>query len=86
MLTLGEKLQTYKLKNCVVETFVAFSPRVASNVATFGKDYYNTLKIEGYFSLFTERDNEIRIFRHWPQIAPDFCRLISRLKWLCPCM
>ena len=38
MLTLGEKLQTYKLKNCVVETFVAFS-RVASNVATFGKDY-----------------------------------------------
>ena len=38
MLTLGEKLQTYKLKNCVVETFVAFSG-VASNVATFGKDY-----------------------------------------------
>ena len=48
MLTLGEKLQTYKLKNCVVETFVAFS-RVASNVATFGKDYISERRSEHIF-------------------------------------
>ena len=80
MLTLGEKLQTYKLKNCVVETFVAFSG-VASNVATFGKDYITEQReksehiFEGY--VFTEHDNEIQTFQHWPQIALDFSRLIS---------
>ena len=81
MLTLGEKLQTYKLKNSASRGNICCGRSRASNVATFGRH-----KIEGYLKVFEKIDtfiehgNEIRKFRHWPQIALNFSRLTSKPK------